>query len=190
MMASDSAQRLPYRLASRRVLQTPALGAAHQTRTQAALALPGAEPLQAALVDWLHGCADQATDLGAALRQNAVRERLPPFVWQALVQQWQSGQALPRISPWATRWCVLVTPSSDVPERALLCGIDDSHSVVQAFMPQLLAGDAQAEQDFLKHCVGAHDTLAFMLARRQLQKAGRTLGPAWAGSMQALQEGS
>jgi hypothetical protein len=37
--------------------------------------------------------------------------------------------------------------------------------------------------------VGAQDSLAFMLARRRLQRAGFALSPAWQEAMQVLQQG-
>ena len=48
-------------------------------------------------------------------------------------------------------------------------------------------GDTVAEEEFLTHCRGAHDTLAFMLARRALMREGRVLGAMWEETLQALQ---
>ncbi|PAT40449.1 hypothetical protein [Vandammella animalimorsus] len=176
------------RQASRLVLQAPADLALHAQRIQMALALPGTEPLQAAVVDMLCGCKAAPQALCEVLAQPAVRERLPAPAWQALHAQAQSGQPLPRVTPLATRWCVLAAPSLDVPQRAWLCGVDDSRSIAAHALPPLQAGNAQAEQGFLAHCLGAHDTLAFMLARRALQRQHIALSPQWEQTMQALQQ--
>ncbi|WP_343293685.1 hypothetical protein AAHN93_05265 [Vandammella animalimorsus] len=176
------------RQACRLVLQAPADLALHAQRIQMALALPGTEPLQAALVDMLCGCKAPPQALCEVLDQPAVRERLPALAWQALHAQAQSGRPLPRVTPLATRWCILASPSLDVPQRAWLCGVDDSRNIAAHALAPLQAGDAEAEQDFLTHCLGSHDTLAFMLARRALQRQSIALSPQWEHTMQALQQ--
>ena len=96
---------------------------------------------------------------------------------------------LPRVNRLATRWSVLAQPSSDVPQRALLCGVDDSQSAAQQAVAAILAGDSVQEAAFLAHCVGAQDSLAFMLARRSLQHAGFVFSQAWQQAMQTLEQG-
>ena len=178
-----------FRQAGRRVLHAPADPALHAERVDAALALEGAEPMQGALADWLHGCAPDAARLHAVLARADVGPRLAPFVLQALRAQVASGHQLPAASAWATRWSVLVAPSLDVPRRALLCSVDDSRRIAAEALPALLAGDAQAEQDFLAHCEGAGDSLAFMLARRALTREGRAMSPQWDAVSTVLQSG-
>ena len=178
-----------FRQAGRRVLNAPADAALHAQRVDAALALEGAEPLQGALADWLHGCAPDADNFQPVLARADIRPRLAPFVWQALQEQAASGHKLPAASTWATRWSVLVAPSLDVPRRAILCSVDDSRRIAAEALPLLLAGDAQAEQDFLTHCEGAGDSLAFMLVRRALTREGRALSPQWEAVSLALQNG-
>lgn len=178
-----------FRQAGRRVLRAPGDFSLHQQRVEAALALEGAEPLQGALADGLHGCEPDAPRFQAVLARADIQPRLPPFVMQALQAQVASGRKLPAASPWATRWSVLVAPSLDVPRRAILCSVDDSRRIAAEAVPALLAGDGQAEQDFLAHCEGAGDSLAFMLARRALTRAGRTLSPQWEAVSLALQNG-
>ncbi len=178
-----------FRQAGRRVLRAPGDFSLHQQRVEAALALEGAEPLQGALADGLHGCEPDAPRFQAVLARADIQPRLPPFVMQGFRAQVASGRKLPAASPWATRWSVLVAPSLDVPRRAILCSVDDSRRIAAEAVPALLAGDAQAEQDFLAHCEGAGDSLAFMLARRALTRAGRTLSPQWEAVSLALQDG-
>lgn len=57
-----------FRAASRRVLRSPEVQAVHQARVAAAVVLGGAEPLQAALADWLYACPQQRGPQMAALR--------------------------------------------------------------------------------------------------------------------------
>ncbi len=181
--------RAQFRQAGRRVLRAPGDFSLHQQRVEAALALEGAEPLQGALADCLHGCEPDAARFQALLARNELQPRLPPFVTQALQAQAASGRKLPAASPWATRWSVLVAPSLDVPRRAILCGVDDSRRIAAEALPALLAGDTEAEQEFLAHCEGAGDSLAFMLVRRALTREGRALSPQWEAVSLALQKG-
>ena len=175
-----------FRRASRRVCAAPTDAQRHAERVEAALALDGAEPLQGALADWLHGCV-QRWDLVRALLERAdVRQRLAPFVVAALTEHLDAGRRLGLASPWATRWSVLVAPSLDVPRRAVLCSVDDSRRIAAAALPVLLAGDAVAEHEFLAHCEGARDALAFMLVRRGLLREGRPLSASWEAVSAAL----
>lgn len=181
--------RQQFRQAGRRVLNAPADLALHEQRVNAALGLEGAEPLQGALADWLHGCAPDASRF-QALQHERRQPRLNVGTrQQGLQAQAASGRKLPAASAWATRWSVLVAPSLDVPRRALLCSVDDSRRIAAEALPALLAGDAQAEQDFLAHCEGAGDSLGFMLVRRALTREGRALSPQWEAVSLALQNG-
>ena len=192
---SPVSARLAFRAAGRRVLRTPQDGAAHAARLQAACALAGAEAAQGALADWLYACPDQGRAQTEALQQAAVQRSLGAVVWRQLLRhvarqlRQPQAQTLPRVHVLATRWSVLLQPSSDVPQRALLCGADDSQVVATAAVAAVLAGGVEQETAFLAHCVGAQDSLAFMLARRRLQRAGFALSPAWQEAMQALQQG-
>ena len=188
MTAEALSARERFRLAGRRVLRAPGERAAHLQRVRAACALPGAEPLQGALADLWHACAPDASAGAALLAEPALQGRLAPFVARGFARQAASGRALPRVSTLATRWSVLAVPSLDVPPRALLCGVDDSRALAAAAVPALLAGEATAEEAFLAHCEGAGDSLAFMLARRALQRAGRPLAPRWAEVSLVLQQ--
>ena len=76
-----------------------------------------------------------------------------------------------------------------LPQRALLCGADDSQDAAQTAVAAILAGDTAQEAAFLAHCTGSKDSLAFMLARRSLQRAGFNFSPAWQEAMRDLQQG-
>ena len=95
--------RQQFRQAGRRVLNAPADLALHEQRVNAALGLEGAEPLQGALADWLHGCAPDAARFQALLARADIQPRLAPFVLQGLQAQAASGRKLPAASAWATR---------------------------------------------------------------------------------------
>lgn len=177
-----------FRATGRQVLRRPDAQGAHRARVTAAAALEGAEPLQGALADWFYACPAQGLAQAEALRQPAVRQGLGASIWQQFARQLRSSQALPQVNRLATRWSVLAQPSSDVPQRALLCGVDDSHGAAQAAVAAILAGDKAQEAAFLTHCLGAQDTLAFMLARRALQRAAYALDDAWPLALQALEQ--
>lgn len=185
------AAHLAFRAAGRAVLRKPEDGGAHWARVQAACALPGAEALQGALADWLYACPQQLQAQKSALAHAAVQRSLGQVLWRQLVRHVQGdvGRGLPRINRLATRWSVLAQPSSDVPQRALLCGVDDSQSAAQNAVTAILAGDKVQEANFLAHCVGAQDSLAFMLARRSLQRSGFVFSDAWPQAMQTLEQG-
>ena len=177
--ASHLHVRASLRAAGRRVLREPALPEAHWQRVQAALALPGSEPLQGALVDMLHACPSAAEGFEEKWRQSDVAKRLSPLTARALYQAGVTGRMLPRVNRYATRWCVLAAPALDGPRRALLGGADDSRSMADEASQAIGSGDTTKEQGFLAHCEGAHDVLAFMLARRALQRQGIEPGPHW-----------
>lgn len=185
--AAHTGARILFRQAGRLVLRTPADRAVHEERIRTALDLEGVEPLQGAVVDMLVGCAP-GPGLERALLDKRVQQRLAPVVLRGLLTHIKSGQPMPRVNKWATRWSVLASPSLDVPSHALLCGSDDSRTIVANTMPALLAGDTQAEEQFLAHCLSSHDVLAFMLARKELGQHRKTLSPDWEKTMEMLQQ--
>lgn len=176
-----------FRRAGQRILQRPADLVAHAMRIRTAALLPGAEPLQGALADMLSSCDPDPERLAPLLDDIGARERLPAHVLRGFTQQADSGQRLPRVNTLATRWSVLAMPSLDVPAHAQLCSTDDSRDLASRALPAMLAGDQAVEEEFLAHCEGARDTLAFMLARRRLRQEGRALSPRWEAVADVLQ---
>ncbi|PJK13454.1 hypothetical protein CO613_10030 [Lysobacteraceae bacterium NML07-0707] len=173
------AVRIAFQRAGRRVLAAPEIHAHHQARIDAAMQMPGSEALQAAVVDMLHACPPEPELFAKLLASPDIAQRLPAHAHAALCLVAQSGECLPRATRWATRWCILATPSLDVPRRALLCGTDDSRTLAAAALCAILAGDTQAENEFLAHCQATFDTLAFMLVRRELFKHKKPLDTRW-----------
>ena len=178
-----------FRQAGRDVLRVPGDRRLHEARVMAACALDGAEPVQGALADLMVACLPDDEATVRLLRRPQVAQRLAPFVARAFLRLSSQRQRLPRVSALATRFCVLAMPSLDVPKRALLVGVDDSRELAAQAIPALLAGDDEAEAAFLDHCEGAGDSLAFMLARRALSRAGRPMAPRWDEVSAALQQG-
>lgn len=190
MDIAESSAIARFRAAGRQVLRQPSDAQAHERRVAAASALGGAEPLQAALADWLYACPAQRVAQKNALYQPHVLQGLGSVLWRRFARELRWTQHLPRVNHLASRWAVLTQPSSDVPQRALLCGVDDSRELAELAVAAILAGDAGAETAFLTHCVGSQDTLSFMLARRSLQRAHFPLNAAWLDATQALQQRS
>lgn len=178
-----------FRRAGQRVLQRPTDPRAHLFRIRVAARLPGAEPLQGALADMLSHCDPDHQWLHTLLDESRAHERLPTHVIDTFVRQAARGQRLPRVNSLATRWCVLAMPSLDVPARAQLCSVDDSRDLANHALPSILAGNEVVEREFLDHCEGASDTVAFMLARRRLHQERRELSPRWLEVAQVLQHG-
>lgn len=184
-----SSAREQYRQAGRGVLRAPGNWVAHEAHVHAASALAGMEPLQGAIVDLLYACEPAPGRMEQLLQRPAIAQRLTPFVARTFALLAQHGRRLPRVTPLATRYCVLATPSLDVPSRALLCGVDDSREIAKAAIPFLMLGDTGVEEAFLGHCEGARDTLAFMLARRALTREGLVLSDRWNEVALTLEKG-
>ncbi|MEO8013098.1 MAG: hypothetical protein ABI642_03035 [Polaromonas sp.] len=169
--------RLALRRHARRLLRVPADHDAHMARLQAALELPGAEPVQGALAD-LFSCFGAPH---AMLKRTALQ--LAKGRLSAHAARWfeaQIGQSpLPVINPLATRWSVLAHPSADISTRSRRCSADDSRLLAGQAVRAFEAGDTTAQNEFLHHCVTCHDNLAFMLARRDLRKSGADLPDDW-----------
>ncbi len=185
----DTFLRTAFRRAGRCVLCSPDSRPAHEARVSVALSFPGSEPVQAALVDMLHGCEAAPAEFTALLESPEISTRLAPHVLAELRQAAHSGKKIDIVSELATRWCVLVTPAMDIPRRALLCSVDDSRTIAAEAEAAILAGNHEAEVAFLEHCEGTHDTLAFMLVRRALRQHGIEMGARWKQVSIALQGG-
>lgn len=178
-------ERKQFRLLGRRILAAPDDFGLHRKRVASALRLGGAEPLQGALADMMFGCGPQSLWVQVTLATPAVRDRLAPLTLGSFRSAGRED-AFPRVSPLASRWSVLTTPSLDAPRRALRSGADDSRALAAEAVRSVLKGDAQSESEFLDHCAGAYDTLAFMLARRELAVRGHRVGSRWDDVAEAL----
>ena len=178
--------RLAVRLQARRMLRDPLDVSAHLARLQAALELPGSEPVQGALADLFVAFGERETLIKRSALQLA-RDRLAEHVVRWF--EAQAGQArLSRITPLATRWSVLARPSADISTRARRCSGDDSRALADQAVKAFENADAEAQAAFLHHCVTCHDNLAFMLARRALLRGGEKLPSNWDAVSRQLQQ--
>lgn len=163
----------------------------HLARIHASLQLDGVEPVQGALAD-LFGCFGKD---GAALKAAALH-LAAPRLGSRLARRfglWVAGQALPRITPLATRWSLLVSASADTPTRARRCSADDSRRLAAQFVAAFEghdandANDADVQAQFLHHCLTCQDRLAFMIARREILKRQDHLPDGWADVQNELE---
>ena len=189
MPARTLSPRERFRHAGRAVLLAPGDRARHESRVMAASEMEGAEPLQGALADLMHGCLPEPQPTARLLQHPQLGQRLAPFVARQFLLLANRRERLPRVSTLATRFSVLTMPSLDVPRRALLVGVDDARELAAQAIPALLAGDDEIEAAFLAHCEGAGDSLAFMLASRALSRDSRPLSPRWSEVSMLLQRG-
>jgi len=174
--SQDQARRVVRRHA-RQLLRDASCVQTHLARVEAAVSLPGAEPVQGVLADVFTSLGpDQASIKGDALTLARARLSLHVASW---FESQLDAPALPRISPLATRWSVLSIPSADISTRARRCSADDSRALAGLAVKAVKQSDAQGQQLFLHHCLTCHDNLAFMLARRELLKLGAGLPPGW-----------
>lgn len=179
-LEADLEARRQFRAVGRDVLYEPDNSAVHWRRISSALAMPGSEPLQGALADMLCACRPDKEVFRQRWQDWKLAQRLS-ILTARRIYAWAmtSDIPLPQVNRFATRWCVLASPALDGPRRSLLCGADDSRALAARAVEAQARAQSQDEEDFLDHCAGAHDTLAFMLARRTLLQRGVELGPRW-----------
>lgn len=157
----------------------------HLARIHASLQLDGIEPVQGALADMFGSFGKDSAALKAAALQLAA-----PRLGDRLVrrfQLWVAAQALPPITPLATRWSLLVSASADTPTRSRRCGADDSRRLAAQFLAAFGAQQEGAQAQFLLHCLTCQDRLAFMIARREILKRQDHLPDGWADVQNELQ---
>jgi hypothetical protein len=157
----------------------------HLARIHASLQLDGVEPVQGALADLFGSFGSDSAALKAAALHLAA-----PRLGSRLAhrfQLWVAAQALPRITPLATRWSLLVSASADTPTRSRRCGADDSRRLAAQFVAAFQAQEANAQAQFLHHCLTCQDRLAFMIARREILKRQDHLPDGWADVQSELE---
>lgn len=172
------AARTAFRACGRRLLRSPAELVVHLDRLDAALAMPGSEPVQGALADLFHGCAGRASAAQMMSPLQAVRERLNPQI-ALLFEDAALLGGLPRRTRLATRWSVLAATSMDVTRRERRCSGDQSRERAESAIRAWQAQDNTALDKFLEHCRVCRDSLAFMHVRREILRQGLTLPRRW-----------
>lgn len=178
--------RLALRRYARRLLHNPTSVPVHLARLNAALELPGTEPVQGALAD-IFVSFDAAESSLKRMALQLAGERLPAHIARWFETQVTQAQ-LPQVSALATRWSVLARPSADISIRARRSSPDDSRALAAEVLRAVEEQDVPAQQAFLHHCVTCHDNLAFMLARRSMLRRGAPLPSDWEAVSQQLEQ--
>jgi hypothetical protein len=171
---------------SRKLIQNNEDVSTHLARLNAALDLPGSEPVQGALADIFASFGVTQGGLKRAALQLA-KDRLSAHVinW---FDSHVNGPMLPRITPLATRWSILSIPSADMSTRARRCSADDSRALAEQVVKAVAQQDEHGQVAFLHHCLTCHDNLAFMLARRALLRIDKNLPPGWDAVSRQLEQ--
>lgn len=184
--ASDSHRQQLRRLA-RELWRHPADGRLHARRVRAAQAARSSDIAQGVLAD-LFACFGGSE---GGLRTDALQrlgELLPPMVAQQFAAQ-VTGARLGKVNRLATRWSIFCTPSAATPTRARRSNPDASNALAGAAVAAVIADDTSAQQGFLDHCISCSDTLAFQLARRELNRRAIPLPPPWHTTFEQLARG-
>ena len=148
-----------YRRMSRRILGSPTIINYHKERIRAAMSFFESEPLQGALADYFFGCWYDIPYQGQQTLDEA-KERLSTPIYQAFLSCVHKQDYIWDISPLATRWSVLVTPSLDVPTHKLRTSSDHAWHMADSIIANLSKAKAEQnpllshmENDFLEHCI-------------------------------------
>lgn len=174
-----------YRRMSRRILGSPTIITYHKERIRTAMNFFESEPLQGALADYFFGCWYDAPYQGQQILDEA-KERLSAPIYQAFLNCVHKQDYVWDISPLATRWSVLVTPSLDVPAHKLRTSSDHAWHMADSIIANLLKTKTennslltQMEDDFLEHCIACADRMAFMVVWFRLNKEGWVFDERW-----------
>lgn len=187
--------RRQFRYYTRLVKALPTSEYHHKKRLKIASGFYQSEPLQGALADYFFACwYDVAFDGQAVLEE--LSSRLPPHISQAFSSYIGQGLHMPAISPLATRFSVLVSPSMNVPKHKLYVSKDDAQRVAGEVTARLLAAKAnddtatiQAVQtEYLQHCLACQDRMGFMRTWFALAKSGFYFDEAWQACRATLEE--
>lgn len=178
--------RRQFRYYTRLVKALPTSEYHHKKRLKIASGFYQSEPLQGALADYFFACwYDVAFDGQAVLEE--LSSRLPPHISQAFSSYIGQGLHMPAISPLATRFSVLVSPSMNVPKHKLYINKDDAKQMATKITAQLLAASAdndeatvaQIQTQYLQHCLACQDRMGFMMTWFALSKADFYFDEAW-----------
>lgn len=170
MIEQDKAKaRKLFRYHSRRVLERPQSTYDHEQRIALAKTFDENEPLQGALADYIfthwYELAIQEQDIFDGIEHRLTSDSIQKF--RSCLSK--NGYIQP-ISDLATRWSVLLMPSSDVPLHKLVMNREDSLQLAQHMSQQLLDARVQKntelieqlESEFLSHCMACMDRIAFL----------------------------
>lgn len=165
-----------YRLYSRQLLRQTMNTDLHTSRIMMALDLDEREPLQGALADMFYGCWYDVPYFGARMLAQ-VEHKLNPKVLADFTECLGGKHYVTAVTPLATRWSVLVSPSMRAFDHQLRISADDSRKVADSVISNLIdiykeeeEDDeerdmmiAEVENEFFNHCIATDDRLAFSL---------------------------
>lgn len=174
LVADEKIARQQLRQILRQLQLQPEILDLHLQRIEKTLQLRGTEPLQGALADLFHAIPVSAELLQTEPLIQAIRQ-LPAHAGQSFLHLVQNGHKLPKFHALATRWSIFTTASAELPARARRASSDDAKRMAQELVHAMLDKNSDAsvlEANFLAHCSACHDKLAFMLARREVLRAG------------------
>lgn len=187
-------QRRQFRYYSRCVRHFPTSAYYHKKRLESAMAFEQSEPLQGALADYFCACWYDVAREGATLLE-LFAGKLPAHIKESFLAYVNQGYFLPTISPLATRYSVLISPSMNVPAHRLYINKEDAqkiaHDVVVALTEARIVGDseliAQIQQDYLAHCLVCQDRMGFMMTWFALSKVGFEFDDEWRACKMSLE---
>lgn len=183
---SPNQSRQEFRYYTRLVRTLPNNSYYHQKRLKAACQFNQGEPLQGALADYFFACWYDTAKQGYSVLDEFAGF-LPNHVVQEFLQYINKGHHLSAISPLATRWSVLVSPSMNVPKHKLYISKDDAKLLAQQVSRALLDAEqnnnpeliTELEEQYLNHCQACQDRMGFMMTYFALAKEGWEFSQAW-----------
>lgn len=187
-------QRRQFRYYSRCVRHFPTSTYYHKKRLEMASDFDENEPLQGALADYFFACwYDVAREAAGFLELFA--GKLPAHIKASFLAYVNSGQHLPDISPLATRFSVLVSPSMNVPAHRLYINKEDAQKIARDLVEMLSAakeqGDsekiAEIQKEYLAHCLVCQDRMGFMMTWFALSKKGWEFDDNWRNCRRQLE---
>lgn len=187
--------RRQYRYYTRLVKSLPNHSYYHQKRIKIAKLLTQTEPLQGAMADYFFACWYDMRFEGKRLMED-MADILPKHILDGFLGYIGTGDYLPKITPLATRFSVLVSPSMNVPKYKLYVGKDDakqlSLQVSQSLIDAKKSGqDALIEEiqaQYFRHCLACQDKIGFMLTWFALAKNEWVFDDEWIACKKQLEK--
>lgn len=184
--ARELGLRRQFRFFSRAVYQSPSLYQFHQKRLRAGAGLGRQEPLQGALADLFFACWYDMAVMGPEI-MSEYGEKLPAHIQDEFWRYVNTGEHLPKVSPLATRFSVLVSPSMQVPAHQIYLGRDDAKSIAKQITQTLVLARqtnddglvAETTQAYLAHCMACKDLMGFMMTWFALSKESWVFDKDW-----------
>lgn len=166
----------------------------HQKRLEAASKMGEIEPIQGVVADYFFVCWYEVAEQKDWII-STLQTLLPPRIADKFLAYINTGKYLYAVTPLATRWSVLTTPSMSIPAYQIYIGKDEAKKLAKAVSAQLLTakklGDEQAvktiEQEYFSHCLACSDKMGFMMTWFALSKQGWVFGDAWLSCRTSLE---